>query len=287
MKILLAGCGKLCHRFLQILGNDNSYQFVAVKRHFEHNDELFKLANVKAVALDLCDEKALNDLDKDFDLIIFTATPSSFTENNYRSIYQKALTNLLDFQQANFPKNERNRWQPQLLMVSSSYVYTQDDGSWVNEDSPCVACDFRSEILIQAEKMVLARTQNLVIRLSGIYTNKSQYLINKLKQDKLALNPNYYTNRVHFEDVVNVLLFLLNKIKKQDKLDQIYLISDDTPATYQQVLTFLAKKHQLNSPQFNFPKNAKIGGKRCDNRRIKQLGFKFSYPDFQTGYNID
>ena len=57
-----------------------------------------------------------------------------------------------------------------LLFVSSSRVYGQQDGEWVDETSPAVATGYSGRVMLEAEQVALnSGIPASIVRLTGIY----------------------------------------------------------------------------------------------------------------------
>jgi len=69
-----------------------------------------------------------------------------------------------------------------------------------------------------------------------------------------------------------------------EKLDPIYLASDDDPAPKWEVFDYLAGKLGVQRPgKANMP-DGSGQNKRCSNTRLRQLGYDFEYKSYRQGY---
>ena len=115
-------------------------------------------------------------LDRDFDLIIVILTPAARSPDGYRQIYQTAMMNLFDH------LAHRAR-RPSCLFVSSTSVYAQHQGEWVDEESPTEPDTYRGKSLLSAEEFILSWSpQPLIIRFAGIYGPGRTRLLDQLKE---------------------------------------------------------------------------------------------------------
>lgn len=271
MKIYLAGCGQIGKRLGKMLQGDGC-QVVGLKRHQADFD-------FPVMALDLADKVAVNALPCDADAIIFTVTPSEYTEAGYAMVYDDILTQVIDWA-------TRHQQQPLVLLVSSTGVYGQQNGEWVNEDSETQPSSFSGREILAGERRLRQRLQRtLTVRFSGIYgTNRTRLIQQASSGQAIQQSPTIWTNRIHEEDCVGILHFLLRQVQADHELAPIYLASDDCPVGKYEVSAFICetlghtpppvKKQDLNQ-QYN---------KRCDNQRIKSLGYRFRYQDYRQGY---
>jgi len=272
MNILLAGCGKLGQR----LGHQLSVQghrVIGIKRT-PVNTTTFELLNI-----DLSDKTLFSLLPKTIDIIVFTVTPSVYSAAGYRHIYQSVLHNVIAFCQTLTKP-------PLLLMVSSTSVYGQHNGEWVDEDSPTAPVRYNGQWVLAGEKYLQqALVKTLVVRFSGIYGNRRQGLIKRaISGEALQKEPPLWTNRIHEDDCVGVLAFVIDCYRRGVALLPCYLASDDMPVSSYDVCTFIAEQLQRPLPPVKKTALSQQLHKRCDNRRIKSLGYCFKFPDFRAGY---
>ena len=97
-------------------------------------------------------------------------------------------------------------------------------------------------------------------------------------------NPPYYTNRIHQQDCIGVLAFLLERRMAGVTLEQCYLASDDDPAPMWEVVSWLAEHTNCQAPAVKSAEAPCDMNNRCTNQRLKALGYKFLYPGFKDGY---
>jgi nucleoside-diphosphate-sugar epimerase len=214
----------------------------------------------------------LADLGTDFTHAFFIVSPDGRTEQSYRAVYETGLNNLL----ARLPDT---RW----IMVSSTSVYGQTHGEWVDEDSVAEPGNVTSGLIRQAEqKLMDLNPANIVVRFSGIYGPGREYLLRQAMQSPaIQQTPPYFTNRIHQRDCVGVLAFLLEQRLAGKALAQYYLASDDDSAPMWDVMTWLAEQLHCSPP---IVKAGAGMNKRCSNARLKALGYQFQYPGYKDGY---
>ncbi|MDD5630594.1 MAG: SDR family NAD(P)-dependent oxidoreductase, partial [Methylococcales bacterium] len=172
------------------------------------------------------------------------------------------------------------------IFVSSTGVYSQSEGEWVDEDSIAQPVNGTSQLIRQAEeKLMSLDAGNIVVRFSGIYGPGREYLLRAARQaPAIQQNPPYFTNRIHQQDCVGVLAFILECRLAGVALEQCYLASDDDPAPMWEVMSWLADHLKCQPPTVKSVGNGGVMNKRCCNRRLKALGYQFHYPGFKDGY---
>lgn len=268
-KILIVGCGAIGSELGRVL-SVQGHEVTGLKR----NPPESALDGIRYIAADISSAADLAALDSDFTHAFFIVSPTGRTEPSYRAVYETGLNNLLD-------KLPKTRW----LMVSSTSVYGQTQGEWVDEDSPAEPTNITSRLIRQAEQRVMAaNSANIVLRFSGIYGPGREYLLRQaLQTPVIQQTPPYFTNRIHQHDCVGALAFLLERSIAGAVLDQCYIASDDDPAPTWEVMTWLAAQLNCTPPTAKHSADAEMN-KRCRNSRLKALGYQWQYPGYKDGY---
>lgn len=269
-KILIVGCGAIGSELAGVL-SAQGHDVAGLKR----KPPLSAPGSVRYVAADISSPADLADLDGDFTQAFFIVSPDGRTEQSYRAVYETGLNNLL----ARLPDTN---W----IMVSSTSVYGQSQGEWVDEDSVAESGNVTSRLIRQAEQRLIALSlANIVVRFSGIYGQGREYLLRQAMQaPAIQQTPPYFTNRIHQRDCVGVLAFLLEQSLAGKALAQCYLASDDDPAPMWDVMTWLAERLHCPPPVVRTVGPDAGMNKRCNNAKLKALGYRFRYPSYKDGY---
>lgn len=113
-------------------------------------------------------------------------------------------------------------------MVSSTSVYGQNQGEWIDEasltepESPCRA--------LAGSRRTAFMGKHCVVRFSGIYGSGRDWLLRRASLgESIQQQSPTFTNRIHTDDCVAVLIFLLQKQLTGELLQSCYLASDDEP----------------------------------------------------------
>ena len=186
----------------------------------------------------------------------------------------------------------RPRW---LGYLSTTGVYGDRDGGWVDEDSVLDGSGPRGHARIAAEGawQDMARSHDLplhIFRLAGIY-GPGRGPFQKVRDGtaRRIIKPGQVFSRIHVEDIAQVLLA---SIDAPDPIG-IYNVCDDDPAPPQDVIAHAATLLGLPLPpavpfdQADMTPMARSfygDSKRVRNDRIKRdLGVTLHYPDYRTG----
>ena len=138
MKILLAGSGDIAQRIPPKLSGQ--HQFFGLKRR------PINLSNgITPLIGDLTDVAYLDRVFREgFDVVVATLTPDSATEEGYQKAYVDSSAALC------LAINNADHKPKLVIWVSSTSVYGQSSGSWVDEDSPANSATFSGRALLQA-----------------------------------------------------------------------------------------------------------------------------------------
>ena len=204
---------------------------------------------------------------------------SQHDEAGYRSAYVEGLRHVLAW------LVERGQRPQRLLFVSSSGVYAQADGEWVDEQSPAEASSYSGRVMREAEQLALdSGLPATLVRLTGIYGPGRQWLLNQVRQGyRVASEPPLYGNRIHADDAAGLLAFLLQADAAGTPLADCYLGVDDAPAPLHEVVGWL--REQLGVSHWAEQSSVRrAGSKRCSNARARALGWVPQYPSYREGY---
>lgn len=201
--------------------------------------------------------------------IIISVAPDISDETNYRKIYLEGIQNFLQ-SRAKLPR-------PYLVvLISSTSVWKDQNGGWVDENEPADADTEKAKILMASEKLVLESGLPAVIfRLSGIYGPGRNRLVSKRVP---AAEHDGYMNMIHVEDAAKAVQVLFKTAKE----GSVILGTDEEPVLRSEFYRWLAEKTGQAFPQID--QKAPLTGKRLRNQKLKDLGFKFQYPTFRQGY---
>lgn len=271
-KILIAGCGDVGYETAKLLLADG-HEVSAIKRH-PLDDE-----SIHWIAADLTNIESLQSLKDEYEAVIYLPTPSEYNEEGYRRIFVEGLKNVL----AQLPKT---REKALCCFVSSTAVYGQSQGEWVDETSLTEPERYNGQVLLAAENTLKERVSHpCVLRLGGIYGPGRERLIRLVKEGKpVQKTPPAYTNRIQQQDAARLLAFLVGCYLKGKSLQSCYLGVDSAPVSAWEVQSWLADALGLPLIESDHDENKQAQNKRCSNQRILDLGFTFQYPSYKEGY---
>jgi nucleoside-diphosphate-sugar epimerase len=275
VRILIAGCGDVGVELGVRLVNDG-HQVWGLRRRCHTLP-----SDIHPLVADLTKPETLQSLPAELDVVFYTAAPSSATNDVYQATYVDGVRHLLAALVA-----QRHHLR-RFFFTSSTGVYGQTSGEWVDETSPTEPEHFSGRALLVAEHEVLnSAFPATVVRLGGIYGPGRTRLIDSVRQGTAVCTNGrpVYTNRIHRDDCAEALRHLLRLLRP----DRLYVGVDHEPADQGAVLRWLALQLGLPPPRqeamTNLTPRSRRSNKRCSNRKLLATGYTFRYPTFREGY---
>lgn len=213
------------------------------------------------------------------DFVLATFTPTETDIPGYRRGFTQAAANLL--------KGLGGHRVRKLIMISSTRVYAEEAGAWVDESSALSDTDQRAMAIIDAERLLLnSRQHATVVRFGGIYGDRNGRLLSRIARGQISpARPARYTNRIHREDCAGFLVHLLLLAQQNHKLSAVYNGVDNDPAPAHEVESWLAAAMGITGKDTDDRLlQAKVSHKRCRNELLRSSGYELLYPDFRAGY---
>lgn len=267
-RILIAGCGDLGTTLgLELAAA--GHEVYGLRRRVEPLP-----APLRTLQADLTSPSTLSKLPNRLDRLYYLATPSAFDDAAYRAAYVDGLRNLL---------SALERPPRRLVFVSSTTVYGQLQGEWVDEDSPTEPNSFSGRRMLEAEALAAAAgAPAVVVRFGGIYGPGRERMLRKVRAGEPCPAEPLFTNRIHRDDCVRALLHL----GRAEVPAGVYLAVDDAPCTQCELMDWLAARLGLPAPPraAQPPGGLRGSNKRCRNDKLKATGFTLRYPSYREGY---
>jgi nucleoside-diphosphate-sugar epimerase len=213
------------------------------------------------------------------DYLVYCAAANSHDEAGYRAAYIEGLQNVLGW------LKQAGQQPRRILFVSSSSVYGQSTGEWVDETSPVEPTGFSGQLMLQAEQVAHASgLPATVVRLTGIYGPGRERFVSQVRGGyRVARQPPLYGNRIHADDAAGLLAFLLQADLAGQPLQACYIGVDNAPAPLDEVVDWL--RERLGITRWSDSQSVRrTGSKRCSNARARALGWAPQYPSYREGY---
>ncbi len=263
-RIAVLGCGYLGSALTRRLVADG-HHCIATTTTPERLPDLRALG-AQPVVLQLSETTGLHELLSDRECVFLTAGPGR-READYRRVFLQGARSLVEALD--------NTAVTHLVYTSSTGVYAQDDGQWVDEDAPTRTTSDHRGILADTERTILQGAASLnitatVLRLGGIYGPR-RHPAERIRQHagQHLDDGHRFLNLIHRDDAVAVMIALLDL-----PYPGILNITDGRPITrrdlYDPVIAAagLAPIHWADTP------SSTTRGKRVRiDRAIRNLGF--------------
>ncbi len=273
--VLIAGCGYIGTALGLRLAAEG-YTVWGLRRHPQALPP-----GLHPVAADLTIPESLRALPRGIDVVFYTAAAHGRTDAAYRATYVDGVQYLLEALQQQHQRPRR------FFFTSSTGVYAQCHGEWVDESWPAEPTHFSGRRLLEGEQLLrespFAAT---VVRLAGIYGPGRTRVLDSVRQGT-AICPageSVYVNLIHRDDCVGALYRLMRLAYPAP----LYLGVDHHPTDQGALLRWVAAQLGVPPPPLEAVpetiKQQRRSNKRCRNGRLVAAGYALRYRSFRSGY---
>lgn len=244
--------------------------------------EEFQQGGLQGLLLDVTDVKQATL--PEVDTIVFAVGYDRSSSHGIDEVYVDGLRHVLD--------RVVDRSLKHFIYLSSTGVYGDHEGGWVDERTPCAPIRAGGKACWQAEQLLQTHPatadRHVVLRLAGIYGPDRLLQIAKLRAgEPLAVVPEAFLNLIHVDDVVRVV----DRVVAEDvPLPSTLCVSDGQPVRRGDFYRHLATLAELPPPTFqppppDSPQAARArGDKRIRNDRLLSLcDFQLRFPSYREG----
>ena len=282
MRVAILGCGYVGCELARQLRPD--HDVIGVRRS-EAGLATVEATGAEAVRADVTDPAALERV-PDADALVFAASSGGRGAEAAERVYVDGLRTAIEAFGARESPPER------LVYTSSTGVYGDHDGGWVDEATPLDPTTAKTEVLAEAERLARELAPEFgidgaVARFAGLY-GPDRYRLDRYLGGPVTEG---YLNMIHRDDAAGVVRFMLESTD-----EELLLAVDDEPADKWAFADWLADACGVERP----PKRTKAErleddlsaaarrrvrtSKRCSNDRLRALGYEFRYPTYREGY---
>ena len=282
IKVFCFGFGQVAESFISKLINEKKNFDLSITSRQETHQVEFNNIKIKSYQFtnDKFDSSIKDKLDEaDYILISIPPIDGKDIVVNYLETNKKKMMNC--------------KW---ITYLSATSVYGDHKGDWVNEKSITKPTSVNGKSRLQAENnwKSLSNKNNYplqIFRLAGIYSNEFN-ILKRLKMGKVQIvdKKNHFFSRIHVDDIANILFKSLDNFKN----NEIYNISDDKPASQNEVAAYGAKLLKLERPnpvkleevESEMLQNFYKDSKKVDNKKMKAFfKYELKYPTYEEGLN--
>jgi len=283
-RVAILGCGYVGLELGRQLQDD--HEVVGIRRS-DDGIAAIEDAGFEAVRADVTDPESLSTV-PDADWLVFAASSGGRGAEAAREVYVEGLRTAIDHFWSRADPPER------LVYTSSTGVYGDHDGAWVDEETPLDPQTEKTEVLAEAERIARERPvehggHGTVARFAGLY-GPDRYRLDRYLEGPVTAG---YLNMVHQADAAGAVRHILT----EDHRDDVVLVVDDEPVEKWAFGDWLAEQCDVPFPpkqtteerlaDDSLSETAKRRiqtSKRCSNDRLRNLGYGFEYPTFREGY---
>ena len=280
MRFLIFGCGYLGKRAARAW-IDRGHTVFAVTRSATNAGSLNAIG-VQSIIGDICREESLREL-PDIDVVLHAVGFDPKSEWTREQVTRDGMKNVIHAISGRCSR---------FIQISSTSVYGQSTGEWVDESSECLPTQISGQLTLAAEQLVLElgatnpSIQTTILRLAGIYgPGRLLTRVEALRTGQpLSGRPDSWLNLIHVDDAVTAI----GQCLRDDVPSPVYNCVDDTPVERGTYYRELAKLIGAPPPRFDetLPALRGSGGlnKRCSNRRLREeLNWCPKYSSYLSG----
>lgn len=284
-RVAILGCGYVGLELGRVLAPD--HEVVGVRRSAEGCEDIER-AGFEAVQADVTSR---DDLERvpDADAVVFAASSGGRDAEAAREIYVDGLRTAIE------AFGERDDSPERLVYTSSTGVYGDHDGEWVDEETPIDPTTEKTEVLASAERVAIDEAaevgiEGTVARFAGLY-GPERYRLERYLDGPVTEG---YLNMVHRDDAAGAVRFLLAADVARG---ETVLVADDEPADRWAFADWLADECEVERPEkrttderladddlSEAARRRVETSKRCSNDKLRELGYDLAFPTYREGY---
>jgi nucleoside-diphosphate-sugar epimerase len=178
-----------------------------------------------------------------------------------------------------------------IVYASTTGVYGQSRGEWVDEDSPCEPRRERARACLEAEEVLKCHAlgnRAVILRLAGLYgPGRVPSAETIARHQPIAASPDGYLNLIHVEDAVEVILAAEDRARPP----RTYVVADGNPVERKTYFEILARLAHAPPPRFERAstapspavQRAESNKRACNARMLAELGVRLRYPSCHEG----
>jgi nucleoside-diphosphate-sugar epimerase len=167
-----------------------------------------------------------------------------------------------------------------FVYVSSTSVYGQADGGWVDEAAPTEPAEDNGRVVLEAEQLLRDRRPDaIILRFAGIYgPGRKMRWAAVQRGEPIATDPDGWLNLIHVEDGATAVV----AAAERGRPGATYNVADDRPVIRREFYAEMAAL--LGAPQPGFAPTPERTNRRIGNRRMRdELAVELRFPDFRAG----
>ncbi len=233
--MLIIGCGDIARRTIRLLGKN--YRIYALIRNGVQRDGL-RAEGVCPILGDLDNRKSLSRITGLADIVLHLAPPPNSGATDVRTRHLLAAL-------------AQGRRPRQLIYISTSGVYGDCGGAWVDEAHTVNPQSARAQRRVDAESQIrhwagANGVRASILRVPGIYA-ADRLPLERLRagMPAIAADEDGYTNHIHADDLARIIAASL----RRGQPNRVYHASDDSAMKMGDYFDVVADAYHLPRPQ--------------------------------------
>ncbi len=274
-KIAIIGCGYAGTAISRYWYQQQGHFVTATTTRQERVKELEEVAT-QIVVMKGDDFPAMRSLLQNQDTVVLSIAPISDRQvdaDTYRQTYIPAVNNLV-------AALKETPSVQQVIYLSSSSVYGNKKGEWVDETSPIDTNSEYNQVLSEVEHTLLDSGRKdlkvTILRLGGIYGPGRELTkrFTRIAGKTIPGSGKTFTTWIHIDDIVGALDFLC-----QRRLGGIYNLVNDFDMTIRELSDLVCDREGLERVIWDDTKPSyRFLNARISNQKIKATGYKLIHP---------
>jgi len=279
MNILIFGCGYLGRRVASLYVEQGARVF-ATTRNLDRA-QAFRKMGLHPLVCDVLNPTSLRNLPQ-VDAVIYAVGMDRTSGRSMGEVYVGGLGNVLAAVRRNLQAGEV------FTYISSTSVYGQTDGEWVNEEDRTEPAGTSGRIILEAEALVRAEAaagaKTRILRFAGIYGPGRIIYGEAVRAGRIPPgDPERWLNLIHVDDGARAVLACV----ECGRDGEVYNVADDKPVRRRQYWRALANVLGVSEPApAAYPPGSEhdTANRRIRNTKVKQdLRLALHYPSYREG----
>ena len=269
MRRLVVGCGYLGERVARVWREAGDEVYATTRGH--RADGLSR-TGLRPIVMDVTQGPMLGAL-PEVDTVVFAVGLARRSGATMFDLHVAGLRAVLDALPGSTGR---------VIYASSTGVYAQNAGEWVDETSVCEPVREGGMACLSGERLLIAHARGrnaLVLRLAGLYgPGRVPRSADVTAGRPIAGSPDAYLNLIHVEDAARAVVAAaaLGTVA-----DRTYVVSDGHPPTRAKYLRLLATRLGAAPPVF--AGGSGLGKRVRNDRAVHELGLRLQYLSYREG----
>jgi nucleoside-diphosphate-sugar epimerase len=274
---LVVGHGYLGSRVAKLWQSQGKTVFVTTRDR--QKVAALEASGLRPIVCDVTDGAPLAGRLTEVNTVLYAVGFDRSSNKGMREVCVGGLQNVLNALPANTKR---------VIYISTTGVYGQDDGDWIDEDSPCRPSRESGRVFLEAEEALQAHAfgqRALVLRLAGIYGPGRIPSVRELRSGiPVVASPDAYLNLIHVDDAAQVVV----AAESHAKPPRTYLVADGHPVVRREFYNEVSRLFRTPPPVFEAPTagvDRRGNTSKCvsNARLLSEVPVEFKYPTYREG----